>query len=388
LWLLLREPAGPTLTSVVFAGLLAGLGSGLKLTAASFAVGLCVALLATQTIRRGFGQALAFGTCVLAGLAITGGPWMGFVHRHFGSPLFPYFNRWLGSPLLPPVSLHDARFGPKDLAGWLTFPFDLWQPPRMLVSEVGFRDLRFPLLAALTIVLVAAAMARRRPRPAAVDADPRRPLRFVAVFIAVSFVVWAAMHTIYRYLLPLELLSGIAIVAALLALPLPGRLASRHARIALLVVVTVALVATTRYPNWGRVRFAEHWLDVQRPPVEANALVLLTADAPMAYVLTRFPSDARHVGIETNLVRSDQPTALRALAADVIDAHDGPLYQLTPGSHPADAALARYGLRRLADGCGEVRSNLTRSVLVLCRLERFARASALQGVERRPASAR
>jgi hypothetical protein len=388
LWLLLREPSGPTLTSVVFAGLFAGLASGLKLTAATYAVGLCAALLTTQPIRRGFGHAFAFGVCVLSGLAITAGAWMGLVHEHFGSPLFPYFNDWLQSPLLPPVALKDARFGPKHAADWLTFPFELWQPPPMFVAEIGFRDARFPLLAALAIAVVAIALLRRHPPAAAIDADPRKPWRFVAVFMAVSFVTWAAVYTIYRYLLTLEALSGVAIVAALLALPRPGRLASNRARIVVLVVVTLAVVATTRYPNWGRVRFGEHWLDVQRPPVEANALVLLTADAPMAYVLTRFPVDARHVGLESNLLRSDQPTALRALAADVVDAHDGPIYQLTPVSDAAAATLARFGLRRLEDGCGEVRSNLTRRVLVLCRLERFARANAGQGVERKPLSAR
>lgn len=45
-------------------------------------------------------------------------------------------------------------------------------------------------------------------------------------------------------------------------------------------------------PDWGRTRFGEHFLAVERPTIQSNALVVLTADAPMSWVLVRFPGDA------------------------------------------------------------------------------------------------
>jgi hypothetical protein len=351
--------------SMLVAGLCAGLACGLKLTAATSVVALGVALVVRGPWRISTRQAVVFGAASLGAFAIAAAPWMALMQSLYESPLFPYFNELFRSPLYLPESIRDQRFGPKTLVQVVRLPFDLYAPRAGYVAEIAHRDARFPLLALLAVVALAL-----RTRPAAVaPADPRalRAWRLVAIYGAAFFVLWAALYSIYRYLLPLEVLSGALIVALVL------RVVPPRAAPAALIVITAALIATTRYPNWGHIRFGPAFLDVRLPPVEGNALVLLTADAPLAHLATRFPTDARFAGIDTNLIRYDRPSPLRAAAQRMIDEHRGPLYQLTPKDKPAAEVLKAYGLRRVEGACGEVSSNLDRSPKVLCRVERSIR---------------
>lgn len=107
--------------------------------------------------------------------------------------------------------------------------------------------------------------------------------------------------------------------------------------------------------------------------IAPNALIVLTADSPMAYLLTRFPMDSRHVGVDNNLIRAERNTPLREHAARVISQHSGPIYQFTPRDTPAERTLTLYGLRRSNQECAEVSSNLDRDPPLLCPLVRDVR---------------
>src|SRR5260370_721051 len=101
---------------------------------------------------------------------------------------------------------------------------------------------------------------RHRTPPQAVTADAADKWRLVLVFWGASFVVWAQMHAIYRYVMPLELLSG-ALLIYLLGLSVP------HRWLPTAVAVTAALaMLTVRYPAWGRIDYGEHYFAVAVPP--------------------------------------------------------------------------------------------------------------------------
>lgn len=368
-WLIVRDlnSRNVRFRTLLLAGFLMGCASGLKLPAATFAIGTGVALLARRDYVAATRDAFVFGLAVLAGVAATLGPWMAFLNEHYQSPLFPYFNNLFKSPLLAAESFRDTRFGPQSALQWLTFPFDLLEPPVGYVAELRYRDARFPLLTAFALVGVVDHLSRRPRRhgSAAARSEPDRSHRFLAIYIAVSFVLWALLHGIYRYLLPLELLTGIAIMLLLFRI-VPVR---AIAPCALLTVVLV--VATTYVPTWGRVGFGSRFLEVSVPMMERDALVVLTVDEPMAYVLTEFPADARHVGIENNLVHATVPSGMREIAAAIIARHSGPIYELTVLGHATEPVLEAYGLRRMPDGCTEVLSNLLQVTrLWLCRVQR------------------
>ncbi len=108
LWLVVRAlvnfPMQPLRwTTLVGAGLLCGLAAGGKLTAATFALALCLALLLRGpytliALRRTFRESVVYGLAVLAGLALSYGPWGYQLWIHYASPIFPYGNEWISSP--------------------------------------------------------------------------------------------------------------------------------------------------------------------------------------------------------------------------------------------------------------------------------------------------
>lgn len=372
LWLVASEHARGRgrLAPVALAGLVVGAATGLKLTAATYAVGIAVALLARRDAIAGARSSMVFGIAVLAGITLTLGPWMAWVHADTGNPLFPYFNDIFRSPLLPPEPIVVRSYGPKSPVQWLALPFVSWNPPRSYVSEMDFRDARLPVLAALLLIApVVPAIRRARHAPAGPAADRARAatVRFLGLFVVVSFMVWAGLHSIYRYLLAAELVTGILIVALTL------RLVPPRARIGALVVLAIVIVATTRPADWGRTAYGSRFLEVQVPAIAPGALIALTGDAPLSHALVRFPPDARHVSLESNIVRARSTTGLRARAAAIVDAHRGPMYQLSLADSTHEDTLAAYGLARTGKPCAEVRSNLQQRPFVLCAVERLAR---------------
>lgn len=371
LWLLLQrsERRGAHWPAVAAAGCIVGIASGLKLTTATYAVGLCVALLAQPPIlARGLRDAVAFAVAVVAGLSLSSGAWMWTLYTHFESPLFPYFNDILGSPWWDATRLVDPRFGPRTLAGWLTFPLPLLQFSSGYVTELFFRDWRLPLIYLASIGALAAWLVRRvrrRTRPHAVSADSADKWRLVLVFWGASLVVWAAMHAVYRYMMPLELLSG-AVLFYLLRLSVPRRWVPTAA------AITAALaILTVRYPDWGRIDYGEHYFVVTVPPVAPRAAILLLSDQAMAFVLPYLPPDGRFLGADNSFNNPRYHNRLETEVARTVREHGGPLYSLAPSDGVASAALSAHGLRRIPGGCASIVSNMSPLPLELCLLDRI-----------------
>jgi len=408
LWLVVSRMAAGTLRwpSLAAAGLLCGVASGLKLTAGTSAVGLCAALLLQRPIFwLGFRRALAFGVAVLAGVAVAAGPWMWTLYAHFANPLFPYLNDLFRSPWWDPTPLH-VRYGPHTVLGWLTFPLPLFGYSSSYVTELRFRDWRLPLLYVFAIVALVAWSIRRITRRDEIAAvpGPRPVWRLLAVFWCTSFALWAAIHSIYRYVLPLELLSG-ALLAGLLRTfvptgPIPGitlavaaqatlrypewwrREFSRHhfeAKIlppgwlpTTTLLVAALAVFTVRYPDWWHIDSGKRYFMVDVPPVAPHAVVLLTSPAPMAYVLPFFPQDGRFLGAMNNLNDPRRSNLLERTLAKIVREHDGPLYSLAFPAGAGAEVLTAHGLRigEPRRDCALVRTNMSTSPLELCRLRR------------------
>ncbi len=376
LWLLVRslvhgDGGALPYRLAISAGALVGLAAGLKLTVATFAVGLCVALAIRAPRdpggrRRAIAEAVVFGVGVLAGLAVTYGPWGYALWSHFGNPVFPYANTWIQSPWWDSTPVFARIYGPHTLEGRLLFPFHLIGPGEGFVTEVPYRDARFPVAWALAItagaVWLAWAIARRPmpPIPPGISAA----WRLLAAFVVVSFLLWTDQHSIYRYLVVLDLLTGAIIVTLLERLVRPGYLG------AIAVVVTIALVATTRAGDWWHVDFGNRWFEVDVPPMQKDAVVLITSDAPLGFVLPFLPADARFVGVQNTINRTGAQNLLAKKADATIRAHAGPLYQLTSPPGRGTWTLAERGLARVESSCATIHTNITRSEIELCRLER------------------
>ncbi|MEP7329452.1 MAG: hypothetical protein ABI777_09590 [Betaproteobacteria bacterium] len=376
LWLVARAVAKAPATALsrrtlLLAGLLCGLASGSKLTAATFAVGLCLAILlrgpyTRQAMVRTFVEAFVFGLGVLAGVAIALGPWAWALWTHFGSPIFPYGNQWIKSPWWGEYEVLSRQYGPHQFIDWVLFPFRLIAPEPFYVTEVPYRDGRVAMTYLLALLAAAAWWSHRlssRPYPV-VQAGVSAAWRLISIFFLTSFLLWTAQHSVYRYLLTLDLLTGALIVTFLWRLLRPGYAAG------IAIVVAVVIIATTRPTDWWRIDFGNQWFEVEMPKVEPNALVLITTDQPVSYVLPSFPRDAKHLGVANNVNDPSRRTKMADLVNETIAQHQGPIYQLTAPAGGGSNNLLPHRLWRDQTSCAEITTKMLTSKLELCRLYR------------------
>ncbi len=375
----LQQESSPRLqgSALLAAGFLCGLATGAKLTFGVYAVGLCVAILLRgpwqrMYLRRAMVESLLFGVAVLAGTAVTAGFWMSALWTHYQNPIFPYANIWFKSPWWVENHPISRSYGPHNLGDWLRLPFKLASPPPFFVAEPTYTDYRLPVLYGVALLAAAARIGQRIAgsakaanwNAANVTSIPAT-WRLVGLYWIVSFLLWTELYSIYRYLVPLELLSGALLIGLLRYLVRPGLAGP------VFVVASMLLLVSTSAPDWARGKFHRHWFDITVPSVAPNALVLLTSDAPMAYVLPHFPADSRHIGINNNINRPELNTLMEKTAAQTIRAHDGPIYSLSFPAGAGAIGLAAHHLRRSTGKCEEVRTNFRDGPLELCLLERI-----------------
>lgn len=152
-----------------------GLGVGLKLTVAVYALALCLGLLALpgRAVLR-LRAAWLFGVGVLLGMAITGGHWYWKMWTLFGNPLFPQFNKLFHGPLAGPISVVDLRFLPKSLYEYALWPIVFILDP-LRVSEIKTASPIWAVLYVAGVALLVKALLLRRSAPlAGLSARPVR----------------------------------------------------------------------------------------------------------------------------------------------------------------------------------------------------------------------
>ncbi len=354
------------------AGFLAGASPGLKLTTVPYVVGLSLALLTLPgTPLRRLLRAKAFGVGVVLGIAVFGGYWFWTMWRFSGNPVFPYFNDLFASPLVPPGSYRDPTFLPKDGLTRLLFPF-VFSADSLKVAEWKFRDVHIAVAYVLVPLAGFCALFGRQPARRIVDPIAAR---FLLVFAAGTYVVWLLIFGIYRYLIPLEMLSPLIIVAAISLLPLPAL--ARGVTIAVVLIGAQALASRGDEPRFGwQGRYVE--VTVPSIPSPAQSLILMTETVPAAYVIPAFPPEIPFLRIQGWLVGSkDTTSGFGAAMHERVARHGGPLYVLYwPLEREGTiAALADYGLILDETACRPVETNIQAPLdqgkpLLLCSLTR------------------
>ncbi len=278
LLLLLGEPFGvdrpPSVFVCALAGLLAGAAMGLKLTGIVFAPGLALAVLVWGI---SLPRLLALAGGGLAGSLSTGG-WLAWqLWREYGNPIFPEMNDIFRSPQTVASSFADPRFRPGSWSEALLAPWE-WAAGSHPWAETPMRDARVALLLLLLALLAVTTMIRWK------SVSGSRQLIAAIVFFVSSYVIWLTGFGIARYAECLELLASVLIVAV------TAKLVPRQAPVALVVIATMAW---TQPGDWWH----RPWSNTYHGPVLPEALTrpasFLTSEAPMGYLVSYFPSEAR-----------------------------------------------------------------------------------------------
>ncbi|MEW1955050.1 hypothetical protein [Terrabacter sp. NPDC080008] len=274
---------------VLLAGLFAGVAVGAKLTMGPFVVALVVVVGCLAVARRTVLPVVWLAVGGLVGVVVAGGWWFLDVWRATGSPTFPYYNAVFKSPWWPLENFRDTRFGPRSLADALQFPNYMLQGTRRLL-DYELRDARWvvlEVLVALALVVGAVGLARARRRPSM----PTLPSLVVWAFFLVGALLWLVQFGIARYAAPVELLSGVVLVALVLTI-------TRRPVVAVAGSVVLALaMAPWVKGHVEHVPFAADRYGIKGRALQdipAGSEVLVNAwSAPSGFLLAEVPATSR-----------------------------------------------------------------------------------------------
>ena len=286
-WLLLRgaTPGSSRLVALrqmSVAGALIGLATALRLTNAIFMIAGAFALVPVASrlgVRFASGRALAFLAGIGAGLAMMAW-WYALVYREFGNPIFPLYNAVFRSPYFDAINLRDARWAFRTTGEFVRFLGDA-AGGTSKTSEVEFADAR--LLACVAFAILALGVR------AFASAKGGRRLGLASVmllwFVGTGAVTWGLVFAYQRYLIPIELLLGLAVWALL------GFVAETERQLAIGMATCVLLVLSLiRVPDWGHyqadARAASNIFGLELPEELARQPAeYLVAGAPDGFIL-------------------------------------------------------------------------------------------------------
>jgi hypothetical protein len=357
-------------------GLLAGIGVGLKYTAIIFMPGLGLIALITAIQRRSLGGIVTFGLGTALGFAGVAGHHMLTLWQLFGNPVFPLLNDIFQSPYYEAKSLSDHRFLPRDFFQIVAYPFYWAKTNNYVVSELPFRDWRCAI-AYIAIVTGSLALIVRSVRGVGRDAVAEtKGLGLVFLFIVTSFSVWELNFGIYRYAVPLEMLTGVVTMGTLIRLLPEGR-----PRMAIAILALIGSLSTTIYLDWGRgehpsagirpARYEAKYIDIRVPPLPANSIVLVATGDPVSYFIPFSEPSAQFVGIENNFLELSQNNKFVEEINRLMRSPGRPKFILSVGDLESDklnGILQYFDLRLTGVPCQAIRSNLEEEALSLCEV--------------------
>jgi len=349
-------------------GLLAGIGIGLKYTSAIYMPGLGAIALLVAVRRRAFGGVVVFGGGALLGFLAVAGHHMLTLWLDFGNPTFPYLNQLFHSPYWEPEAVRDVRFLPQDFWQLMTYPFYWTTVDTYIVAEPPFRDWR----GAIAYVAMAAGLAafamnyiRNGLRRVQTSAQTR-DLDLVFIFVILSYFCWALGFGYYRYAVPLEMLTGVVTIGAVIWL-----FEGRRLRIIAAIMSLTLAAATTVYLDWGRGRYGDRYVDVRVPALPAHSVVLIATWDPVAFFIPFAEPTVRFLGIENNYLELSQDNKLASEVKRIMRMPGQQKFILSIDEFDAsklNRILGQFGLRLSASPCQPIWSNLEGHALSLCRV--------------------
>lgn len=259
-----ERPIG--LYSWTIAGLILGMGCGLKLTNAIYAVALWPAIFGKrQAMSCYIHRTLCYTVGGIIGFAIIDGYWAWRLYQEFGNPVFPLANAFFRSPDFQAFNIKDTRFIPESFSEALLLPVRALVPEPNVYVEVWAPDVRFCVLFALlgcTVIRPLGKLARRLVAERTTVRMEAVVLTWLIVMWSLSYVLWLYTSGNARYFIPSLLLMGPLIVA--LSLRLIGAHRFAVYILALLLFWQVAFESVSQH-RWSPSGWTKTWFDVRVP---------------------------------------------------------------------------------------------------------------------------
>lgn len=345
------------------AGLLAGLAVGLKLTNGVSALAICIALLCyPAAVLARLRGSFIFGLGVLAGTALTGGYWMFEMWTRFGNPLFPQFNSIFPNELAQPSMVADMRWLPQGLAEYLLWPF-IFSMDSHRVGELTITQIIWPIAYVLFIAYILRWCWLKLTRRPVLYPDSRAT--FLLAFVAVGYLLWMPLFSIFRYTVAIEVLLPLAIFILLRSLTDTTRAVKLSVWI---LPLSTALMLIAGLPNWGHEPWAEPLYRVEQPVLEEpdRTTVLIAyvrKKRPLPWMVSQFSPKISFIGIENSFPGTEK---YLEKARSMVRSRGGQVYVMASAETNKRArrmqrfadAVDWLGLTASANGCGLLKSTV------------------------------
>lgn len=373
-WLLLIYALQrPTAWRVIWAGLLLGAASGLKLTNSVHALSACALLFFLPVPWRRKGRlALGFIAASAASFAAVVVPWAIRLEQHFGNPFFPLLNNVFRSPQFPAVPLVDFRFVPSSLAAALWRPFAITLPVTFVDDEYSSPDLRYALLLVLAVVWALLWGWRQFHRRAESSMTPgrgsaNRALVALASAFLVDWVLWLRISGNGRYFL------AMACVAGVLGIMLAFRILAPQPRFLGILLAVVFAVQGVQLAFGTGYRTSVpwdggSWFEVSTPPALKSSpdLYFMIGEESESFIAPFLAKGSGFVNLDGDYVLGPSgangeriQSLIHEYGSHMRVAVMASKFELSPPKELPDVAhvddtLAPFGLRADTDNCATI----------------------------------
>lgn len=328
------------------AGLLMGIGTGLKLTNAPYAVAVCLGLFVFPiSWWKCLKAAFVFGVGVLVGIGCMNGYWFYTMWLNFGNPLFPQFNNIFQNPLAASVAVGDTSWLPKTIWQQIFWPFII-SADAQKVGQIAIRQVIWAMGYFLLIAVTVKVIYCRVKTKFTVIINPSE--RFIITVVIVGFFVWMKLFSIYRYLVPMDMLAPLA-VFMLCKFLLPYILAKRVAGVSIAIATLIVLSGTR---TWWHEPWGEELLHAEVPALtdpEHTTVLMLEGDPPWAWLAIKFPVKVAFVQIQGNF---PQGPGYADQVRKILHDRSGPIFAQFSGVQQVDAAIKSDRIRQQVDRLG------------------------------------
>jgi hypothetical protein len=273
-WLLLAGAVRvPRNSKVMYAGLILGVASALKLSNALSAVSAFAMLTMLPLGWRGkVRYGLLYSISLGIGFSVVAGRWAYRLAQQFGNPFFPMFNSVFRSPEFTTESMGATyRFIPESIGAALWRPFAMIDPVRNVHEELSAPDPRYAVLVVLIILWSLRwgwrRVGRASPPPQAGDIKTNESTRILGALscgLAVNWILWLYVSGNSRYALSMACVAAVVIAGMLFRLFEPWPKVRNYLLAIIFAVQAVQLTMGAEY-RWGGVSWGGQWFDVSLP---------------------------------------------------------------------------------------------------------------------------
>jgi hypothetical protein len=284
-WLLLAGAVrAPRISRVIYAGLILGAASALKLSNALSAIsGVAMLIMLPLGWRGRVRHGFLYGAALGVGFAAVAAPWSYRLVKIFGNPMFPMFNNLFRSPEFTTQTTGNAyRFIPDSIGEALWRPFAMINPMQMVHEELSAPDPRYAILVAFVMLLVLRGvwgrLGRASPSPGHQQLnESTRILVALGCGLSVNWILWLRVSGNSRYVLAMACVAAAVAVGILFRL-FESRPKVRNYILAIIFVTQAIQLYLGAEYRWNGVAWGGQWFDLSIPQklkTEANLYLTL-----------------------------------------------------------------------------------------------------------------